>query len=359
MTTASPLDNFLMSLDRHLQTTAASTSAEAGPSSLARPGSIATLRSLVTGDLKDGFSPAARAVDVLKLSPLERAMYYEVEYRRKQLQRKQDELAFWEAHQNGATAKGMPADDKDLATQIEQRRNRLQELQGHNNLRIETNKALEAGVVVHRALSNTYPSLQEKEAFDDNDGDNSTETRSPRAYATTRKLLDERDDRALEFLTTFNAIRGIRQERTEIKAQIRARRLETAQLLGEIKTIKSDIRAHQLDPGSQHGDNADDSQDTAIAQQIQRLQRRINEARSKKELVKGILRGLMLESGRDWTQSKEARALMMSLDDEDDASDDAFTDNEDDAVGDTDASDDGDDDDHNELERVEADESEL
>ncbi|KAJ1033927.1 hypothetical protein NDA16_000135 [Ustilago loliicola] len=58
------------------------------------------------------------------------------------------------------------------------------------------------------------------------------------------------------------------------------------------------------------------------------MQREINEAKSKKELVKGILRGLILESGRDWTKSTSTRALMLSLDDEDDASDDAFSEDE-------------------------------
>lgn len=46
--------------------------------------------------------------------------------------------------------------------------------------------------------------------------------------------------------------------------------------------------------------------------------------------------GLILESGRDWTKNKATRALMLSLDDEDDASDDALSDDEAAADGDGD-----------------------
>lgn len=38
--------------------------------------------------------------------------------------------------------------------------------------------------------------------------------------------------------------------------------------------------------------------------------------------------GLILESGRDWTKSTATRGLMLSLADEDDASDDAFGEDE-------------------------------
>ncbi len=55
--------------------------------------------------------------------------------------------------------------------------------------------------------------------------------------------------------------------------------------------------------------------------------------------------GLILESGRDWTKNKATRTLMLSLDDEDDASDDALSDDE--------AAPDGDGDDEEEIDEDE------
>lgn len=131
-------------------------------------------------------------------------------------------------------------------------------------------------------------------------------------------------------------------------------------LLESIKNIKADIRNRQLHPPSSAPQDSDASQDIAVVHKVQQMQREITEARSKKELVKGILRvsflllllsalfsldsrhtdpfpsfrwfdpeqGLILESGRDWTKDQSTRALMLSLDDEDAASEDAFSEEE-------------------------------
>jgi hypothetical protein len=68
-------------------------------------------------------------------------------------------------------------------------------------------------------------------------------------------------------------------------------RLKTLRLLESIKAIKAEIRSRQLNPaGSVAANDSDASQDMAAVRRVQQMQREINEARSKKELVKGILR---------------------------------------------------------------------
>lgn len=67
-------------------------------------------------------------------------------------------------------------------------------------------------------------------------------------------------------------------------------RLETMKLLENIKVIKADIRNRQLHPSGSQRQDSDASQDLAVVEKVQQVQREINEARSKKELVKGILR---------------------------------------------------------------------
>jgi len=52
-----------------------------------------------------------------------------------------------------------------------------------------------------------------------------------------------------------------------------------------------------------------------------------------------IQQGLIIESGRDWTKNASTRALMLSLDDEEDDSDDAFSEDEEDARIDADEED--------------------
>ncbi|SJX64055.1 uncharacterized protein SRS1_14710 [Sporisorium reilianum f. sp. reilianum] len=311
--TVSPLDALLATFDKHIDSHTAAAAAVAGPSSLSlRRGE---LRRLIAPSTTDDTSDSPSAP---RLSPLERAIYYEVENRRHTLERKAKELDFWEAYETelaGAPMK-MPTSASALERQIADKKQRLRQLEAENVLKVETTRALEASAVIQKVLSTTSPANKGEEP----EGD--------KQYASTRKLLDERDDQALEFLRVFNETRAIKQQRVEVKARIREQRLETMKQLDTIKTIKADIRTRQLHPSASAHQDSDASQDLATVQKVQQVQREINEARSKKELVKGILRGLILESGRDWTKNASTRALMLSLDDEDDASDDAFSEDE-------------------------------
>ncbi|GAC92462.1 hypothetical protein UM03808.1 [Pseudozyma hubeiensis SY62] len=325
--TVSPLDALLATFDRHIdshtaaaaaQRAAASTS-EAGPSSLG----------LRRNELRNLIAPStsASSSSEAQLSPLERAVYYEVENRRHSLNRKTKELDFWEAYENELTNKPMkmPTSSSALERQIAEKKQRLRQLEAENRLKVETARALESSAVIQKVLSTTSPASNKGER--DTDG---------KHYSSTRELLDERDDQALEFLRVFNEIRSIKEQRVEVKAKIRDQRLDTMKLLENIKSIKADIRNRQLHPAGSATNDPDASQDIAVVQKVQQMQREVNEARSKKELVKGILRGLILESGRDWTKSQSTRALMLSLDDEEDASDDAFSEDEEDGRDDAD-----------------------
>lgn len=334
--TVSPLDALLATFDRHIDSRTAAASLVAGPSSL-------NLRRNELRKLIGASDSSPTTAAPLQLSPLERAIYYEVENRRSNLERKSKELDFWEAYEKERTDQPMkmPTSSSALARQIFEKKQRLRELEGENKLRVETARALESSAVIQKVLSTTSPTTEKGEG-----------EATPR-YASTRKLLEERDDQALEFLKIFNQIRTIKQQRVQVKAQIRDQRLETMKLLENTKTIKADIRNRQLHPAGAATQDADASQDLAVVQKVQQMQREINEARSKKELVKGILRGLILESGRDWTKNASTRALMLSLDDEDDASDEAFSDEEEDEEredGDEDEDDVDDDEDLEELE---------
>ncbi|CBQ68420.1 conserved hypothetical protein [Sporisorium reilianum SRZ2] len=310
--TVSPLDALLATFDKHIDSHTAAAAAVAGPSSLSlRRGE---LRRLIAPSITDDTSASPSAP---RLSPLERAIYYEVENRRHTLERKAKELDFWEAYETelADAPMRMPTSTSALERQIADKKQRLRQLEAENVLKVETTRALEASAVIQKVLSTTSPA-------------NKGEADGDKQYASTRKLLDERDDQALEFLRVFNETRAIKQQRVEVKARIREQRLETMKQLDTIKTIKADIRTCQLHPSASARQDSDASQDLATVQKVQQVQREINEARSKKELVKGILRGLILESGRDWTKNASTRALMLSLDDEDDASDDAFSEDE-------------------------------
>lgn len=337
--TVSPLDALLATFDKHIDSHAAAAqrlaaAPIAGPSSLRLRSS--ELRNLIAPTSSSSESSSSTS---LTLSPLERAIYYEVENRRDALSRKAKELDFWEAYENEFADQPMkmPTSTSALESQIEEKKRRLRELEGENKLRVETGRALESSAVIQKVLSTTSPRKP-----------NPKEEATTQQYASTRELLDQRDDQALEFLKLFNQTRSVKQERIAVKAKIREQRLETVKLLEQIKNIKADIRSRQLNPSGSSQSDPDASQDIAVVNKVQQMQREINEARSKKELVKGILRGLILESGRDWTKSQATMALMLSLDDEDDASDDAFSEDENDERAEGDEGDEEEDEDEDE-----------
>ncbi|SNX85185.1 uncharacterized protein MEPE_03894 [Melanopsichium pennsylvanicum] len=322
--TVSPLDAILATFDKHIDS---HTAAQQAASSVAGPSNLrgSELRNLIA----PSSSSTPSSSTPLQLSPLERAIYYEVENRRHNLTRKAKELDFWEAYENelADSPMKMPTSTSALEWQIKEKVERFKLLLQEDKLKVEMARALESSAVIQKVLSTTSPDdSRNKGSVDD-------VNQKQQQYASTRKLLEERDDQALEFLKVFNEIRAVRKQRTAVKARIREQRLETAKLLDSIKGIKADIRNRQLHPAGSRQQDSDASQDLAIVQKVQQMQREINEARSKKELVKGILRGLILESGRDWTKSQSTRALMLSLDDEDDASDDAFSEDEEEERG--------------------------
>lgn len=283
--TVSPLDALLATFDRHIDSRSAAaasstSSAVAGPSNLRRN----ELRNLITGSSS---TPLTEPTTQHSLSPLERAIYYEVENRRDALRRKQKELDFWEAYENelADTPMKMPTSTAALQRQIADKKERMRELEGQSKLRVETARALESSAVIQKALSTTSPRAKGKKG-ESAEGD----TEQSKRYASTRDLLEVRDDQTLEFFKIFNEIREVKKERDGVKAQIREQRLETLRLLEAIKSIKADIRARQLDPSGSTQQDSDASQDVAVVQRVEQMQREINEARSKKELVKGILR---------------------------------------------------------------------
>lgn len=272
--TTSPLDALLATLDRHIDSQAAAVaSSEAGPSSLG----------LQRNELGNLIAPSTSLSSSTEpqLSPLERAIYYEVENRRDNLSRKAKELDFWEAYETQLAGKvtKMPTSSSALQRQIADKKQELKQLEAENKLKVETARALESSAVIVKVLSTTSPAAKRDEQKADQ-----------KTYASTRKLLDERDDQALEFLRVFNQIRSIKKQRIEVKARIREQRLETMKLLENIKAIKADIRSRQLRPAASGTQTSGASPDIVVVQKVQQMQREINEARSKKELVKGILR---------------------------------------------------------------------
>lgn len=282
--TVSPLDALLATFDRHIDSHTATAqraadSSEAGPSSLNLRRN--ELRNLVAPSTSSSGGHATSSSSESQLSPLERAIYYEVENRRHNLGRKAKELDFWEAYDKELADKPMkmPTSSSALERQIADKKQTLRQLEGENKLKVEVTRALESSAVIQKVLSTTSPPNKKHEQGPDR-----------KHYASTRDLLDERDDQALEFLRIFNEIRSIKQQRVEVKARVREQRLETMKLLENIKTIKADIRNRQLHPTGSGQQDSDASQDLVVVQKVQQMQREINEARSKKELVKGILR---------------------------------------------------------------------
>lgn len=222
--TVSPLDALLTTFDRHIESYSAAAAAQrSAASSIAGPSSLNLRRDevrriIAPSSTSDGGSSSAASE--LQLSPLERAIYYEVENRRHTLERKAQELDFWEAYERELADKPMkmPTSSSALERQIVDKKQRLRELEGENRLKVETTRALESSAVIQKVLSTTSPPAK-KAKEEGQDGQ--------QQYTSTRKLLNERDDQALEFLRIFNETRAIKLQRVEVKARIRGKFFDT------------------------------------------------------------------------------------------------------------------------------------
>ncbi|EPQ25965.1 uncharacterized protein PFL1_06916 [Pseudozyma flocculosa PF-1] len=368
MTSAVVLDSFVALIDRHLELQTSTDRDRAGtdggeqqqggtsdPST--RLKALRGLAASAAGPIAQpppSGPPAAAA-----LTPLERALIHEVQRRRHQLEARQRDIDFWEHHYRGGAkastshSKASDLDDQQLDGTLRQRREQLNELRRADWLRREIATSVENGLTVVSAMSNTVP-VQKQERGPRSEGaeaEGQADKAMDSTYLTTRELLDQRDDKALEFLRIFEELKEVREKRFDIKAQILGTREETARLLGQIKSTRKDLVEHRVQTQSQTKSGVERTQsssssgDPGMAARIQRSQAALVETQAKKEMVKGVLRGLILESGRDWTQNKATRDLMLQLEDEEGDSEDEFVDDEDEGGGDEDDREgDGDDD---------------
>ncbi|KAN0061158.1 hypothetical protein ACQY0O_006893 [Thecaphora frezii] len=364
MASSAAFDSFINLLDRHLEHQTSTDRGSAGPTSISNanlgddgaagdhsdPSSrLKALRRLASADYGSAVGPSSTVASaVAALTPLERALLHEVQHRRQRLEDRQRDVAFWESYYRAKRAPGLDSldkhrdlDDEQLNEAIQKRKQRLHELQKADLLRRQLAASIDNGLAIVSTLANTTPKAAQNGSADRQGAQASQDASDPAQptprdppYLTTRQLLDDRDDRALEFLRVLEELNQVRDQRLRIKAEIRKTREQTSSLLASIKSTRSELMLRRIETQSQPRSgpvatqSSGSSDDPGMAARIQRAQAALIETKAKKEMVKGVLRGLILESGRDWTRSKATRQLMLSLEDEEEDSEDDFVEEE-------------------------------
>ena len=204
---------FLDLLDRHIETQKAQL--EAAQQARDNPPPAATLP--VLARRRAAAAAAATVVELpseaagsKSLSPLERALYYEIENRRAKLEARSNEADFWEGYYRDDLARKSFSrlSDEQLDDRIRAARSRFDEQRRTFTLLKQVNNSIQATLSVANTLSNISPPPP------------SQVKREETGYAPTRQLLDERDDKALEFLRVFNQLTEVRRERQRVKQEI-------------------------------------------------------------------------------------------------------------------------------------------
>ncbi|PWN51527.1 hypothetical protein IE53DRAFT_386084 [Violaceomyces palustris] len=290
------------------------------------------------------------------LNPLERATYHELTTRRDEIDRKRSEIEFWKVYLDkggeGGGGKGSSSfdlskakgkskmSDQELDAELERKKAILEQFRKDVSLKKGMVDSIDLSHGQITVLSRGAPILEPTTKQSD-----SQSVETPQIY-TTRQLIDLRDNRALEFLRIDAEIKDLRKQRLKISSQTLALRQETASKIQSIRRLRIQLTERRLSSSQNQTSQSSTSQSQSgtdeagkdesrliLEKKIAKLYESLKEVRAKREMVKGVLRGLLLESGRDWARDPELRELVLSLEDDEENSEDEFLDDEGDLQG--------------------------
>jgi hypothetical protein len=252
------------------------------------------------------------------LTPLQNSLVYELTTRRKRIANAQNQVDFWlDFDQKGQVDAGEKdkfgedvVDQEFLDDLIAQRKARIAELKQMDALKQAIVHSADAAHTINASMTAVAP------------GDYAEGTtlcvhanRKP-DQQPLRSLVARRDELALDFLKLDDRIKQLRKDRQGVAEQIVSVRSQTSALVREIEQHKGTLEERREQhtkrlsmPGNRKENDAQ--------QRITVLREAIQASRSKRMIIKGVLRGVLLESGIDWSADPETTQLMLSLADED------------------------------------------
>ncbi|RIB28041.1 centromere protein H [Gigaspora rosea] len=114
-------------------------------------------------------------------------------------------------------------------------------------------------------------------------------------------MIKERDRLVIEILNYHQELLKAQTELMELQQDVIKRHRDNRQLMKKIIDIRTSI--------------SDDS-DSQEARMVQRTKKELADARGKREVIRNVLQGLILESELDWTEDEQLLNLLLMIGEE-------------------------------------------
>ncbi|PWN34482.1 uncharacterized protein FA14DRAFT_177889 [Meira miltonrushii] len=284
---------------------------------------VSLVRDIEDDDVASGQTDNSSTLNTSYLTPLQQSLVFELTTRRKRIAKAQRRIEFWERYEEKQAKEKQAGkrtatdqferdvvDEEYLDDLIKQRKDRLAELQQSQTLKESIMESADAAHSINASMAAVPPGPFPNSPDISLCPHDIAPERQP-----IRSLVARRDEAALKFLQLDDQIKRAQRERYKILGNIQAARETTANLYREIHELKEALARKKTDELDISNSVTIDRQEDAQAR-IAALQRAINTARGKREMVKGVLRGLILESGLDWSKNKGLRKLVLQLGDD-------------------------------------------
>ncbi|CAG8496833.1 2654_t:CDS:2 [Dentiscutata erythropus] len=200
-------------------------------------------------------------------------------------QQREQEYALQIQQQISLSTFAEPTDEIELKKRIDEKKQILLDLRAKNLVKDKSIECIETGKVI---LTNIFPEGSQL---------------SPQALYPFKILdmINERDRLVVEILKSHQELLKAQTELIELQQAVIKRHRDNRQLMKQINDMRTSISD---DSGSQ---------DTKM---IQRTKRELADARAKREVVRNVLQGLILESGIDWAEDEHLLNLLLMIGEE-------------------------------------------
>ncbi|KAL1914638.1 uncharacterized protein VTP21DRAFT_8049 [Calcarisporiella thermophila] len=115
--------------------------------------------------------------------------------------------------------------------------------------------------------------------------------------------IEQRDKLVSDFLKMHEKVKHIQQELAEIESRIKDQHQRNRSLMADITTISSELsvthRQEQADP--------------KFARALKRAEEELEREKSRQEILRNVLQGLLLESGVQWVDDEHWLKVMLML----------------------------------------------
>ncbi|CAG8514903.1 3635_t:CDS:2 [Ambispora leptoticha] len=125
---------------------------------------------------------------------------------------------------------------------------------------------------------------------------------------TLNELILERDRLVTEFLKMHHELLEAQSELSKLEKKVIARHIENRKLMSEITRI--------TEASSISIENGSGPENSEFLGTIQRIRKDLENTLAKREIVRNVLQGLILESHVEWTEDDHLMTIMLSIGEE-------------------------------------------